>query len=100
MAVMWWSATGTWNKMESDVGNHFKMGNPYWIHRLIHKEEPLELHHVLLAILMLGFGLVFSKCVFFAELMSKRLGKYVRAHIHMTASQWRGGGMRGEIDLH
>ena len=87
MAVMWWTATGTGNKMESDVKNHFKMGNPYWIHRLIHKEEPLELYHVLLAILMLGFGLVFSKCVFFAELMCKRLEKDVRAHVHMTASQ-------------
>ena len=73
MAILWWIATGTNNKMRSDIENNFKNGNPLWNPRLIQREAPLEVHHVLLAFLILGFGIVISKCIFFAECMCKQL---------------------------
>ena len=73
MAILWWIASGTYNKMRSDVENNFNKGNVYWVHELMHSEAPLEIHHVLLAFLILCFGLVVAKFAFFAELICKQL---------------------------
>ena len=65
MAISWWIATGTYQKMKSDVRNIYSK-QAYWIPQSM-QEVPLEIYHVLLSFFVLGFGLVLSKFVFFGE---------------------------------
>ena len=75
MAITWWMATGISHKMESDVRDQY-FGQAYWVPQSVLGEEvPLEINHVLLSFMILGVGLVFSKSVFFCELMFHKIGK-------------------------
>ena len=66
---MWWIATGTYDKMRSDVQNKYNNGYAYWIPKLMQGELPLEINHILLSLLVLGFGLILSKMIFLCELL-------------------------------
>ena len=68
MAILWWIATGTNYKMESDVRDKYS-GQAYWIPLLMQGEVPLTINHILLSFMILCFGLVLSKFVFFGELL-------------------------------
>ena len=68
MAILWWIATGTYNKMESDVRNTHP-GQAYWIPFYLQGEVPLQIDHLLLGFMVLGFSLILSTFVFFGELM-------------------------------
>ena len=67
MAISWWMATGTCQKMESDVRNKIS-GQSYWIPQLMQGEVPLDIDHVLLQFFVLSTGLIISTLLFFSEL--------------------------------
>ena len=62
--------------MKIDVRNRYNK-QAYWIRQLKHVEVPLEINHVLLSFMVLCFGLVLSKFVFFGELLFSLYGKRV-----------------------
>ena len=71
MAILWWVASGTYNKMESDVRNAFP-GQAYWIREEKQGEVPLHIDNLILWFIVLGFSLVISTLVFFAEMTFSR----------------------------
>ena len=69
MAILWWMATGTFQKMERDVGDKYT-AQAFWIPQFVQDpESSLEISHVLLSIIVLVVGLILSKFVFFGELL-------------------------------
>ena len=75
MAILWWIATGTHKKMESDVGHKYT-GQAFWVPQSIQGEEPLDIDHVLLQLMVLGFGLILSTLLFFGELLFNMYRKH------------------------
>ena len=67
MAILWWVASGTYNKMESDVRNAFP-GEAYWIREEKQGEVPLHIENLILWFIILGFSLMISILVFFVEM--------------------------------
>ena len=59
MAILWWVASGTYNKMESDIRNAFP-GQAYWIREEKQGEVPLHIDNLILWFIVLGFSLVIS----------------------------------------
>ena len=68
MAILWWIATGTQKKMESDVAFKYT-GKAFWARQLTQGEVPLETNHVQLQFAVLGCGVILSTLVFFGELL-------------------------------
>ena len=68
MAILWWIATGTQKKMESDVAFEYT-GQAFWARQLTQGEVPLETNHVQLQFVVLGCGVILSTLVFFGELL-------------------------------
>ena len=69
MAISWWMATGINHKMAKDVDTLHSRGEAYWSRKFIHENIPLNVHHVLPALIVLILCLVFSTCIFFGEML-------------------------------
>jgi len=67
MAILWWVASGTYNKMESDIRNAFP-GQVYWIREEKQGEEPLHVDSLMLWFFILGLSHMISLLVFFVEM--------------------------------
>ena len=72
MAILWWVNTGIYLKMRSDVDNFEGLSNvekSFWKPEYISRNIPLTLDHVLLSIIILGIGLLFSVISHFLEIL-------------------------------
>ena len=68
MDILWWIASGTYNKMESDIGNAFP-GQAYWTREEKQGEVPLQIDNLILWFFILGFSHLISLVVFFVEII-------------------------------
>lgn len=55
MAVSWWMATGTYQKMERDV-RYEHSGPAYWTPQHVQGMVPLNVHHVLPSFMLIALG--------------------------------------------
>ena len=72
MAILWWVNTGIYLKMRSDVDNFEGLSNAeksFWKPEYISKNIPLTIDHLLLSIIILGIGLLFSVISHFLEIL-------------------------------
>ena len=86
MAILWWIATGTHKKMESDVAFKYT-GEAFWIRQLMQGEVPLEIYHVQLQFLILGLGLILSTLFFFGELVFNKHRKHTVRNPSVSSTQ-------------
>ena len=86
MAILWWIATGTHKKMESDVKRIYR-GHDLSKPNLMLRNEPLNIHHVLLQTVLLGFGLIISALLFFGELLFYMNRKHKEGETVANASE-------------
>ena len=81
MAILWWVASGTYNKMERDVRSAFPEQS-YWIREEKRGEVPLHIDNLLLWFIILGFSLMISSLVFFGEIAWYKNKKFLKKRLN------------------
>ena len=70
MAILWWIATGSNKKMESDIAlQYMDPRKALWTRRLTQGEIALEVNQFQLQFVVLGSGLILSIFLFFCEVI-------------------------------
>ena len=86
MAILWWIATGSNKKMESDIAlQYMDPRKALWNRRLTQGEIALEVNQFQLQFVVLGSGLILSTIFFFCEVLHGAGKRHMEKELSTTA---------------